>query len=342
MSLTHKQRLLNTFLHRPVDRLPTQVNYTAAMGARLAQHFGCPLAELPTRLDNHLVRLDLSFPERIDAQQGVRYDWWGAGQDLGEEGYYIKVSPLAEHTDLDAYPWPDPHAPGLMDGAMATLRQFGAEYFIAPNMGFALFERAWALRGMERFLMDLVLDPVFAGELLDRVTEIQLALIQRYLDLRVDGIGVDGGYFGDDYGAQRDLLISPATWRKLIKPRLARLYAPFVARGLPVLMHSDGQIQRILPDLIEIGLMVLNPVQPEVLDHAWLQQNFGGQLAFYGGISTQTVLPSGSPQQVSQAVTTCRKVLAPENTGLLLAPSHSMMTDIPLQNVEALLAAFRR
>jgi len=96
---------------------------------------------------------------------------------------------------------------------------------------------------------------------------------------------VDGGYFGDDYGAQNNLLFSPAGWRRLVKPRLARLFAPFHERGLPVILHSDGQIQKILPDLVEIGLTALNPVQPEVLDHAWLYKNFGGRLSFYGGIS---------------------------------------------------------
>jgi uroporphyrinogen decarboxylase len=224
-----------------------------------------------------------------------------------------------------------------MDEARSVIAASGEEYFIVPNLGFALFERAWSLRGFEKLFLDLALDPGFVGELLDRITEIQLVLIRRYLEL-----GVDGGYFGDDYGAQKDMLFSPATWRKLIKPRLARLFAPFRERGLPVIMHSDGQIQKILPDLVEIGLTALNPVQPEVLDHAWLTSSFHGRLAFYGGISTQTVLPHGEPQEVMVAVESCLRDLAPERTGLLLAPSHRMMTDIPLSNVEALLEAFRR
>ncbi len=216
------------------------------------------------------------------------------------------------------------------------MARYGKEYFIVPNLGFALFERAWSLRGLEQFLMDMALDAGYAGELLDRIAEIQLSLIEGYLEL-----GVDGGYFGDDYGAQKGLLFSPAAWRRLIKPRLARLFAPFRQRGLPVLMHSDGQIQQILPDLLEIGLTALNPVQPEVLDHAWLRTNFGGKLAFYGGISTQSVLPSGSPEEVQGAVARCMKTLAPDGTGLMLAPSHRLMTDIPMANVEAMLAAFR-
>jgi uroporphyrinogen decarboxylase len=152
---------------------------------------------------------------------------------------------------------------------------------------------------------------------------------------------VDGGYFGDDYGAQVNLLFSLASWRRLIKPRLARLFAPFRERGLPVILHSDGQIQKILPDLVEIGLTALNPVQPEVLDHRWLAENFSGQLSFYGGVSTQTVLPYGKPEEVQAAVATCIRDLAPQGTGLLLAPSHRLMTDIPLENVTAMLAAFQ-
>ncbi|HZY41374.1 MAG TPA: uroporphyrinogen decarboxylase family protein, partial [Anaerolineae bacterium] len=108
-----------------------------------------------------------------------------------------------------------------------------------------------------------------------------------------------------------------------------------------VLMHSDGQIHKILPDLLEIGLTTLNPVQPEVLEHTWLHDNFHDQLSFYGGISTQTVLPSGTPPEVHAAVAQCARDLAPDGTGLLIGPSHRMMTDIPVDNVEALLAAFR-
>ncbi len=106
-------------------------------------------------------------------------------------------------------------------------------------------------------------------------------------------------------------------------------------------MHSDGQIQPILPDLVEIGLTVLNPVQPEVLSHAALRRDFDNQLAYYGGISTQTVLPHGSPADVRRAVAAAIADLAPAGTGFVLAPSHRMMADIPLANVDALLDAFR-
>jgi uroporphyrinogen decarboxylase len=305
------------------------------MGDRLARHFGLDVSELPARFDNHLVRVDLSHQPRLSPDGRTRNDWWGAGHDAAEEGYFIRESPLVSAPDLDGYAWPDPGAAGLLDDAARLRERTGEGGFVVPNLGFALFERAWSLRGFEQLLFDLAADQAYVAELLDRITEIQLVLIGRYLDL-----GVDGGYFGDDYGAQAGLLFSPATWRSLVKPRLARLFAPFVERGLPVLMHSDGCIGDILPDLVEIGLTALNPVQPEVLDHVWLRTTFGRRLAYYGGISTQTVLPAGTPAEVREAAAACRRDLAPEGTGLLLAPSHRLMADIPMANVEALLEAF--
>jgi uroporphyrinogen decarboxylase len=118
------------------------------------------------------------------------------------------------------------------------------------------------------------------------------------------------------------------------------MFAVFVDAGLPVILHSDGDIRAILPDLVEIGLTTLNPVQPEVLDHAWLQREFGTKLTFYGGISTQGVLPAGTVEEVRAVTVACARALAPQGTGLLLGPSHRMQSDIPTRNVEAMLDAF--
>ena len=335
MTITRKERMRKALRHEQVDRLPTQVNYTDGMGQKMAGHFHVSEKDLPAFLGNHMVRVDLNTPARLSADGKVKFDWWGVGFDVNEEGYFAAVNPLKDNPDLDAYPWPDPTDDKLFEKAKKVIQEKGSEYFITPNFGFALFERAWTLRGFEQFFMDMSSDPVYTGELLDHITDIQLKLIHQYLDL-----GIDGGYFGDDYGAQKSLLFSPGMWRKYIKPRLAKMFAPFVERGMPILMHSDGQIQKILPDLLEIGLTTLNPVQPEVLEHAWLYENFKGKLAFYGGLSTQTVLPYGSPEEVKQAVSTCVNTLAPQGTGLVIAPSHRMMTDIPMENIAAMLTAF--
>jgi uroporphyrinogen decarboxylase len=335
VGLTHKERTQLAFRREPTDRLPTQINTTRAFGEKLAAHLGVSLAELPARLDNHLLRVDLSASRRMSADGQTAYDWWGAGWSAQEEGYFLTHSPLAGSETLADFPWPDPQAPGLLDEAAAAIAADSDQHFIVPNFGFCLFERAWSLRGFETFLMDLALNPTFVEELLERVTEIQVALAHRFVTL-----GVDGGYFGDDYGAQKHLLFSPQTWRALFKPRLAHMFAVFREADLPVILHSDGDIAEILPDLVEIGVTVLSPVQPEVLDHAWLKRTLGDQLAFYGGVSTQTVLPGGSPAEVQAAVAACAQTLAHDSTGLLLGPSHRMMTDTPLENVDALLAAF--
>lgn len=335
--LSRKERVRRALRREPVDRLPVQTNYTAAMGDRLAVHYGVPLAQLPARLDNHLLRLDVRHPRQLSPDGRVAYDWWGAGWGTETEGYWHAFAPLAHTQDLAAFAWPDPHDPRLLEDAQRALAADAGEHFVVPNFGFALFERAWSLRGFDQFLMDLVTEPAWAEALLERITEIQLVLAQRFLAL-----GVDGGYFGDDYGAQKGLLFSPAHWRRLIRPRLARLFAVFRDVDHPVLLHSDGDLWPILPDLVDLGLTALNPVQPEVLDHARLHREFGRHLSFYGGVSTQEILPRGNPEDVRIAVRTCLDHLAPDGTGLLLGPSHRMQSDIPLANVEAMLDALPR
>lgn len=335
MTLTHKERLRRALEYKPVDRIPTQVNYTRAMGEKMSKHFEVALDELDDHFDNHMLRVDISYEGKLSPDGRVLDDWWGVGFDTQEEGYFTAVNPLADTKDLDEFPWPNPHDPNLLEQAAEIIEADHGEHFITPNFGFALFERAWSLRGFDALLMDLVLDPKFVDELLERITEIQIILIRRFLEM-----GVDGAYFGDDYGAQNNMLFSPKVWRKLIKPRLGRMFTPFREVGIPILMHSDGQITDILPDLVDIGLTTLNPVQPEVLNHTWLKNAFGERLAYYGGVSTQNILPQGTKEDVKKAVVDCAAVLAPNNTGLLIAPSHRMMLDIPMDNVEAMLNAF--
>lgn len=327
--------MLRALRHQPVDQLPTQSSYTRAMGRLLAAHFGVNEAELPERLGNHLLRVDIDHPRRTNADGSIEFDWWGAGWDTRTEGYWHAFSPLENSLDLDRFPWPDPNGEKILDTAEQTILRHGPSYFIAPNLGMCLFERAWSLRGFDALLMDMLERTQWVEELLDRILEIQLTLSRRFV-----AAGVAGGYFGDDYGAQRAMLFSPRLWRRLIKPRLAKLFAVYVDAGLPVILHSDGDIRAILPDLVEIGLTTLNPVQPEVLEHTWLQSEYGAKLSFYGGVSTQGVLPGGTVEEVRAATMACARALAPDGTGLLLGPSHRMQSDIPARNVEAMLDAF--
>jgi uroporphyrinogen decarboxylase len=335
LALTKKERMRRALGRQPVDRLPVQTNYTSVMGAKLAAHFGCSPKELMSRLDNHLLRVDVNHTPRLSEDGKTSYDWWGAGWGTETEGYWHAESPLGASADLAAYPWPDPQAPGLLDEATRVIAADDGQHFVVPNFGFALFERAWSLRGFDQVLMDLVDQPALVEELFDRITDIQVKLARHFVAL-----GVDGGYFGDDYGAQRGLLFSPKLWRQMIKPRLGRMFAVFREADLPVMLHSDGDIWPILPDLLDIGLTCLNPVQPEVMEHTRLHREFGKHLSFYGGISTQEVLPKVSPAEVGEATRRCIRDLAPDGTGLILGPSHRMQSDIPPENVAAMLEAF--
>jgi len=357
-----------------VDRLPVQTNYTAVMGAKLAAHLGCSTQELAAQLGNHLLRVDVTHTPRLSADGKVSFDWWGAGWSTETEGYWHAAAPLADTTNLAAYRWPDADAPALLAEAERAIAADEGRHFVVPNFGFALFERAWSLRGFDQLLMDLVDQPAWVEELIEHITDIQVTLARRFIALGRSSAreeapaskseirnpkseihdslvtstapnavpGVDGGCFGDDYGAQRGLLFSPKIWRQMFKPRLARMFAVFRDAGLPVMVHSDGDLWPILPDLVEIGLTCLNPVQPEVLEHTRLYREFGRHLSFYGGISTQTVLPTGTPEQVKEATAACVRALAPEGTGLILGPSHRMQSDIPSANVIAMLEAFPR
>jgi len=116
-------------------------------------------------LGNHLIRVDISFPRRLNDAGTIRYDWWGAGHDTSEEGYLIAYSPLQANKDLDAFSWPDPHQGDLLDQAQATIQRSGATHFIAPNFGFALFERAWSLRGFQELFLDMAEDPGYVEAL---------------------------------------------------------------------------------------------------------------------------------------------------------------------------------
>jgi uroporphyrinogen decarboxylase len=334
--LSKKERTRRALAREPVDQLPTQVNYTAAMGERLAAWFHVPAPELDARLDNHLLRVDIAHPKKLSADGLVATDRWGAGWSTQTEGYWHAFAPLAQSTDLDRYSWPDPRDPTLLDAAERAMRADEQNHFVIANFGFALFERAWSLRGFDALLLDLVDRPAWVEALLDHITEIQVTLARRFVTL-----GVDAGYFGDDYGAQQSLLFSPRIWRQMFKPRLARIFAVFRDAGMPVILHSDGDIRAILPDFVEIGVTALNPIQPEVLDHKWLMQNFGRHLAFYGGISTQDILLRGDAEAIRAATETCMRVLAPRGTGLIVGPSHRMQSDIPPESVQAMLDAFR-
>ena len=178
-------------------------------------------------------------------------------------------------------------APGGRGAASCTT----ASLFVIGFMEWTIFEIAWHMRGMEELFSDIAFNPPFAEYLLDRITEIRCFQARRYA-----AAGVDMLKIGDDMGTQIAMFISPQMYRQWFKPRHAAVIraAREVRPDLPVCYHSDGKCLAIIPDLIEIGVTVLNPVQPECLDLAEVKKQFGDRLAFWGGIGTQTTMPFAS------------------------------------------------
>jgi uroporphyrinogen decarboxylase len=158
-------------------------------------------------------------------------------------------------------------------------------------MQMTIFEISWYLRGMDTFMLDMLQDTSFADVLLNKVTDIRIGMAQKYAKN-----GADILMLGDDVSTQIDMMISPELWRRMLKPRLKKVIqeAKIAKPEILVFYHGDGNVQAIIPDLIEIGVDILNPVQPECMDPLELKKTYGKQLSFWGTIGTQTTLPFGS------------------------------------------------
>jgi uroporphyrinogen decarboxylase len=268
---------------------------------------------------------------------------WGIAYVRGSEHHFESmVHPLAGTRtieDLEAYPWPDVTADYRRQIALQSIQEVHSLGYASvgwpPLKGGTLFETAWGLRGFEALLMDMMVTPDFASTLLDKVAE--LSFSNYYFLARC---GVDIVMLGDDVGMQDRMIISPDMWRQWFKPRYAELISNLKSINPQVLIfyHSDGNIEAIIPELIEIGIEILNPVQPECMDPALIKKKYGDRLAFWGTIGTQTTLPFGTPEEV-RAVVKERINTVGRGGGLLLAPTHKIEPDVPWENVIAFFEA---
>ncbi|MGE5529809.1 MAG: uroporphyrinogen decarboxylase family protein [Patescibacteria group bacterium] len=232
------------------------------------------------------------------------------------------------------FSWPDPDAPGRLDKAQAAKAANKEGRYFLGLVWFTLFERMWFMRGMENLLVDPLLDYESFKAFRDRMVEFNMRMIGHWLDLGVDGI-----FMSDDWGSQRGLLINPADWRRLYKPCYKEMFDVIKAAGADVWMHLCGDISSIIPDLIEIGLDVYNPLQPQAVDIAWLKREFGGHLCFNGGVDVQGTLPNGTPDEVDREVRMLISTLADKSGGYILGTSHTVLPDTPLANLEAMVRA---
>ena len=249
------------------------------------------------------------------------------------------VSPLrnAERfEDLEAYPWPSVEG-WTEDHMAARVGEAHGEGRVAVCAVGHMYENAWQVRGYEPFLMDMMTRPEWCEYILDRFTEKNIAVARAAAQAGVDFLRT-----GDDVANQKALMFAPEQWRRMIKVRWARVYAAAreIKPDIEIWYHSDGNIEAVVPELIEIGVTILNPVQPECLDPAALKRKFGDRLVLDGTIGTQSTMPFGDPAEVRRVVRERAETLGGDGA-LILSPTHVLEPEVPVDNIRAFVETAR-
>jgi uroporphyrinogen decarboxylase len=271
---------------------------------------------------------------RIPIDSAHELDGYGGIWRVDRAVWHLEKPPLAQPS-LEGYAFPTVetfYKPEWKTEAQAVIAQNPDSYIMA-NLGWGLFERSWNLRGFENLLLDAISEPDFFEEVLDRLTELYLKLVDLTAALPVDGI-----LFGDDWGHQQGIILGPKRWRKFLKPRWAQIYGRVHDHGKTVFHHSCGSVAEIMPDLIEIGMDFLESVQPEAagMNPYELKCRWGDQIGFWGGLGSQSVIPFGTPDEIRRETRRLRTEMG-RGGGYILAPAKPIQPGTPVQNAAALL-----
>lgn len=339
--MNHRERVEIALNHQNPDRCPMHISFTPEFKERLIKSMGLKNDtpndfELERALGQDLLLTSVGWANSYYQDKQDYIDEWGVGWQVVEYetplgvGHYTEINdnPLGEDDAILTYQPPDPNRPELYFEAEKAIKAFKDEYWIVGATVTTIFETAWALRGFERLLTDLSLNPDLANQILDIPYFYHLKAAKKLTKLGVDMI-----WLGDDVGAQDGMIISPKMWRKFLKPRMEKFIKELktINPDVKVAYHSDGNILNIIPDLIEIGLDVLNPIQPACMDPEQVKRAFGNHLSFWGSIDEQYTLPFGTPEDVKKEVIDRLETLG-KNGGLILGPTHHVQIDTPLEN----------
>jgi len=349
--MTHRERVECALDHRQPDRPPLQISFTPEFADRLSEelrltdknhnpHGGGNSYELEIATGQDLLLTSVGWANCYYNEQEEYTDEWGIGWRSAPyetpfgKGRYTEVCrhPLKDDAAISSYRAPDPYRPELYREAEDLVRNYGKDYWLVGVTVTTVFETAWALRGLDQMMMDFILDPDLADALLDIPFRYHLAAAEKLTE-----IGMDMIWIGDDVGSQYTMMFSPDTWRRFFKPRMAEFISRVKAVNpkVKVAYHSDGMIKPIIPDLIEIGLDVLNPVQPLSMDPEELKKEYGNRLCFWGTIDEQETLPFKKPADVI-AETRHRMDVVGRGGGLILGPTHHVQLDTPMENFRAM------
>ena len=345
-NLTHRARVMLALDHRDTDRVPISLICSGIHEPTLSQLRDLLKKERGMSLRDYLqpiIDVKAVGPEYAGPPLKESTDHWGVKRKLVDAGlgqihYEIDTYPLAEFKDVgevEKYNWPKTKWFDYSTiGDQITGLNKHEEYCIISGWG-SIFEAAWYTRGFEQFLMDLVLNPEIAHAILKKVAEFQIEHTRKILEVGQNKI--DLIFCADDVGMQQGLLISLETFREFIKPHHIALNKAIHEHGATVIYHTDGSVMKAVPDLIDMGIDILQALQFDAdgMDPKLLKDNYGKQLCFEGGVSVQKTLPLGTVEDVVEETTHLVHTLG-KSGGYILGPSHFVQAGTPPENVLAM------
>ena len=341
--MNSKQRVHAALKKEPVDRVPIFMWYHPQTAQRLSTILDIPIGFLGEALGDDV---RMTWVNNNYAMEGIVHDHdgeshedeWGIEWTRIDGFNQITRFPLASATteDMLSYSFPHQKIQHLTD-RMLPLMAGKEDYFIGCDISPNAFEMYWRLRGMENTMLDIAAEPDLAAMMIRRCVDFSLHLSQAACN-RFD---LDWLWAGDDVGGQRGMMISPETWRAMIKPELKKIFDFAKAQNIFAAFHSCGGIRPIIEDLIEIGVQVLNPIQNNCagMDALELKREFGQHLAFMGGIDTQYLIPNGTPEQVYKETLKLIEGMTADGGGYILAASHTVPPETPDDNIFAMYKA---
>ena len=370
-SMCSRERVVIALSHQEPDKVPIDigegrqtsiyvepyVNTMQALGLGAPEIVASPRGVVDRFDERFLQKLEIDFrrvalrgvPEdQVAESDGTFSDEWGIRWK--KVGYFVSPvhHPLKDATldDLKRYRWPDPNDERRFKGVReeAEFKWQNTGYAMVaqqPNHTYGVLTEAIYLRGMENFFMDLIINKEFASALMGYVTDYHVRLYENYLDAVGEFVNVV--HTSDDLGAQAGPYMSLDMYREIIKPHERRFMSAIKNKTeAKILHHSDGAIASFIDDLIEIGVDILNPVQPSPeMDPPSLKKAFGGRISFHGGIDQHRALTSGTSDDVREEVELRIRQLTPGG-GYILAAAQTVMPEVPAENVICMFETARR
>ena len=334
--MTPRELVTAAIDHRDTPRVPYTLGIEAPVDQELDAYYGS--RDWRGRIVSHIVRLCPFETTGHEAVDDVRVrDMFGSvwRQDL--RPMHHEEAGLKQPS-LEGYRFPTiaDHLDDERAEATRKAIENNRDKFTVIGFGFGLYERTWTIRGFENSLMDCVAEEDFFDELVERIFLLHMDLIAECVKWPVDGV-----MFSDDWGDQRGVIIGPDRWRRFIKPRLARMYEAVHAAGKFTLSHCCGSVREIMPDLVEIGLDVLESVQPEARDMNpyELKRDFGESITFWGCLGSQSTIPFGTPDEIRAEVRKLRGEMG-RGGGYILGPAKALQPGTPVENAAACVEAF--